>query len=61
MFTPEMSCCQTAASAQEIRKGFPRFHVAGNLGTVYVDGQRLHLLCISRTARRTVDVCNLTR
>src|SRR5262245_39745677 len=61
VLAPEMGGGQAAASAQEIRKRFPRLHVAGDLGTVQIDGQGLHLLCISRTARRTVDACNRAR
>jgi hypothetical protein len=34
VFAPEMGCRQATAFAQEICKGFPRLHVAGDFGTV---------------------------
>jgi hypothetical protein len=58
MFAPQMGCCQATPFAQEIRKRLPRLHFGGDVGTIQLERQGLHLPCTSRTARRTVEVCN---
>src|SRR4051794_7875550 len=52
----EMRGGQAAALAQEISQGFTRLHLVTGLITVQFKRDGHHLLCISCTARSTVDV-----
>ena len=58
----EMRRGQPAAIAQEIGQRLTRLHVIGDLRAIQFDGSAEFIwLRMSRTARRTVDVCNRVR
>jgi len=57
----EMGGGEATAFTQEIRKALPWLDIAGDLGAVQFQFQRDHRACISRTARKTVDVCRRIR
>lgn len=61
MLAAKVRRCQAAALTQEIGKRFPRLDLVNDLGAIQLDGDGLHRLRISRTARKMVDVCRRIR
>ena len=61
VLAPEMGRREATAFTQKIRKSLPRLNIAGDPGTIQFQFQKDHRACISRTARKTVDVCRRSK